>query len=148
MARAVHMAIRKSTNKAHNKKLKRRREGLSTKCYEYGELDGVELALFVRYPKRGDFYSYLSSRELPWLPDVAQMMMHPKAKVEYPEDLSGRVEDTRRKARQAKGVDVPEEASASGQSETIPRMPALSAANFPDFVCNLTFLKNHWRRRS
>jgi hypothetical protein len=51
------MAVHKGTNKVHNKKLRRRREGLSTKSYEYGELDGVELALFIRYPKRGEFYS-------------------------------------------------------------------------------------------
>jgi hypothetical protein len=69
------MAVRKATNKMHNKKLKRRREGLSTKSYEYGELDGVELALFIRYPKRGDFYSYMSSQQLSWLQDVHRMVV-------------------------------------------------------------------------
>ena len=68
------MAVRKATGKAHNKKLRRRRDGLSTKCFEYGELDGAELALFIRYPKRGDFYSYISSRGLPWLQDVPAMV--------------------------------------------------------------------------
>lgn len=68
------MAVRKTTNKAHSKKLRRRRDGLSTKCFEYGELDGAELALFIRYPKRGDFYSYISRRGLPWLKDVAAMV--------------------------------------------------------------------------
>jgi hypothetical protein len=55
------MAVRKATNKVHNKKLRRRRDELSTKSYEYGELDGIELTLFIRYLKRGEFYSYMSS---------------------------------------------------------------------------------------
>jgi hypothetical protein len=73
-ARAVTMAVRTATNKVHNKKLRRRREGLSTKCYEYGELDGVELALFVRYPKRGEFYSYMSSQHLPWMQEIEEQL--------------------------------------------------------------------------
>lgn len=68
------MAVRKAASKAHNKKLRRRRDGLSTKCFEYGELDGAELALFIHYPKRGDFYSYISRRGLPWLQDVPAMV--------------------------------------------------------------------------
>ena len=160
-ARAIPMAARKTTNKVHNKKLRRRREGLSTKCYEYGELDGVELALFVRYPKRGDFYSYLSRRELPWLRDVTKLvchlpyvatypaeceqMAHPKARTEYPEDLKGRVEDTRRKTRKAKEAGVLVQAGTDGQGgqegSSAP-VPVLSAADFPDFVCNLTLLRN------
>ena len=161
-ARAMAMAVRKPTNKVHNKKLRRRREGLSTKCYEYGELDGVELALFVRYPKRGDFYSYVSRRELPWLRDVTKMvchlpcvatcpaereqMTHPKARTEYPEDLRGRVEDTRRKTRKAKDAGVLVQADTDGQGgqdgSSAP-VPVLSAADFPNFVCNLTL----WKRR-
>ena len=69
------MAVQKGTNKVHNKKLRRRREGLSTKSYEYGELDGVELALFIRYPKRGEFYSYMSSPQLCWLQDISTMVI-------------------------------------------------------------------------
>ncbi|KAF9730173.1 hypothetical protein PMIN01_12106 [Paraphaeosphaeria minitans] len=130
------MATRKTTNKVHNKKLRRRREGLSTKCYEYGELDGVELALFVRYPKRGDFYSYVSRRELPWLRDVTKLMTHPKARTEYPEDLKERVEDTRMKMRKAKDAGVLVQAGSDGQGgqdgSSAP-VPVLSAADFPDF---------------
>ena len=70
------MATRKASNRAHNKKLRRRQEGLSTKCFEYGELDGAELALFIRYPKRGEFYSYISNPRLPWLKDVPAMVRH------------------------------------------------------------------------
>lgn len=66
------MTVRKATNKVHNKKLRRRREGLLTKAYEYGELDGVELTLFIRYPKRGEFYYYTSKEGLPWLRDVEE----------------------------------------------------------------------------
>jgi hypothetical protein len=69
------MAISKATNKTHNKKLRRRREGLSTKCFEYGELGGVELALFIRYPMRGEFYSYMSSQQLPWLHNIHTMVI-------------------------------------------------------------------------
>ena len=68
------MATRRVSNKIHNKKLRRRREGLSSKCYEYGRLEGVELALFIRYPKRGDFYSYMSAKELPWMRDLEKMV--------------------------------------------------------------------------
>jgi hypothetical protein len=75
-ARVVTMAVRKGTNKTHNKKLRRRREGLSTKSYEYGELEGVELALFIFYPKRGDFYSYMSSQQLPWLHNIHTMVCY------------------------------------------------------------------------
>ena len=164
VARAMTMAVRKPTNKVNNKKLRRRREGLSTKCYEYGELDGVELALFVRYPKGGDFYSYMSRRELPWLRDVAKMvccvphvaicpakceqMTHPKARTEFPEDLRGRVEDTRRKTRKTKDAGVLVEADVNGQSgrdgSSTPA-PVLSVADFPDFVCNLTLLRNRFK---
>jgi hypothetical protein len=69
------MAVRKAINKMHNKKLRRRREGLSTKSYEYGRLDGVELALFICYPKREEFYSYMSNQQLPWLHDIHTMVI-------------------------------------------------------------------------
>ncbi|KAF2844458.1 hypothetical protein T440DRAFT_368828, partial [Plenodomus tracheiphilus IPT5] len=91
-------------NRVHNKKLRRRREGLSTKSYEYGELDGVELALFIRYPKRGDFYSYRSALHLPWIYDLDNMMGHPKAKNELPKDVKQRVEETRRKTKKPQGT--------------------------------------------
>ncbi|KAF3031611.1 hypothetical protein E8E12_002120 [Didymella heteroderae] len=94
------VAVHKATGKAHNKKLRRRRDGLSTKCFEYGELDGAEQALFIRYPKRGEFYAHVSRRGLPWLQDVPVMMSHAKARVEYPEDLRARVEDARRKIQE------------------------------------------------
>jgi len=58
------MAAGKRSKKKHNKKLARRREGLSTKAYDYGDLDGVELAIFIRYPKPGYLYSYLSAQDL------------------------------------------------------------------------------------
>jgi type II secretory pathway component HofQ len=74
MEAQAKMVVRKTSNKIHNKKLRRRREGLSTKSYEYGELEGVELALFVHYPKSGDFYSYLSKQQLPWLGDLENMV--------------------------------------------------------------------------
>jgi hypothetical protein len=69
------MATSKATNKTHNKKLRRRCEGLSTKCYEYGELEGVELALFIRYLKRGEFYSYMLGQQLPWLHSIYTMVI-------------------------------------------------------------------------
>ena len=68
------MAVRRTTNKSHNKKLRRRREGLSTKAYEYGELKGAQVALFISYPERGTFYSYLSQQHLPWIHDVEHMV--------------------------------------------------------------------------
>jgi hypothetical protein len=55
------------SNKSRNKQLKRRLESLTSKCYQYGKLDGVELALFISYLKKGEFYSYRSTAQLPWL---------------------------------------------------------------------------------
>lgn len=54
-AHAATIAVRKTTNKVHNKKLRRRREGLLTKAYEYGELDGVELACSFAIQSAGSF---------------------------------------------------------------------------------------------
>lgn len=54
------MAIQKPTVRKHNKKLKRNLEGLLSKCYRYGKLNGVELGFYVDYPEKGDFVSYES----------------------------------------------------------------------------------------
>ena len=72
-------------------------------------------------------------------------MAHPKARTEYPEDLKGRVEDTRRKTRKAKEAGVLVQAGTDGrggQEASSALVPMLSAADFPDFVCNLTLLRN------
>ncbi|KAF2818123.1 hypothetical protein CC86DRAFT_414193 [Ophiobolus disseminans] len=136
------MAIRKATNKAHNKKLRRRRDGLSTKCFEYGELDGAELALFIYYPKRGDFYSYMSKQTLSWLQDVPTITSHSKARIEYPDDLRARVEDARRKMRAAKDADVSVDVDAPGTHQHV------LSTGFPDFKCNLTMLTKRLRSRA
>jgi hypothetical protein len=60
--------------KNFNKKLKRNRNGLTSKCHKYGKLEGVELALFIRYPRKGEFYSYRSSDELTWLDQIPTMV--------------------------------------------------------------------------
>jgi hypothetical protein len=154
------IAVRKPTNKIYNKKLKRRRIGLSAKSYEYGKLDGVELALFIRYPKRGDFYSYISSKQLSWLPDIEKMvklassmfyyiskfkqMMHPKARTEFPEDVKTRVEEARRKLKNPGNATLQEEESSPEKKG------GLTMANaFPDFPeFNLTTLRKRFQPRS
>ena len=73
MSLSTIMVISETKRKIHNKKLRRRREGLSSKSYKYGELDGVELALLVRYTERGDAYAYMSKAQLPWLRDAEKM---------------------------------------------------------------------------
>ncbi|RAQ98766.1 putative patatin-like phospholipase [Stemphylium lycopersici] len=141
----VRRAPHKTHNKIHNKKLRRRREGLSSKAYEYGELDGVELALFIRYPKRGDFYSYLSGQHLPWIHNVHDMMSHPKAKNERPEDVKGRVEmiKTRQKtASHGLTLGEGEGEGASGQEDEQEITVAALVATFPDPpTLELTILK-------
>ena len=76
-------------------------------------------------------------------------MAHPKAKTDYLEDLKGRVEDTRRKTRMAKEASVLVLADTNGQGgqegSSAP-VPVLSAADFPDFVCNLTLLRNRSKK--
>ncbi|PSN59577.1 hypothetical protein BS50DRAFT_224542 [Corynespora cassiicola Philippines] len=132
------MAVRKATNKVHNKKLRRRREGLLTKAYEYGELDGVELALFIRYPKRGEFYYYTSREGLPWLRDVEEKMAHPKAKRECTENVKKRVEETRRKQKKLRSVSLWRD-EASDCHEDSPW--AVHADAFPEFLFDIATLK-------
>jgi hypothetical protein len=155
------MTARKIPTKIHNKKLRRRREGLSNKSYEYGELDGVELALFIRYPKRGDFYSYMSRKQLPWLQDVETMvrlalhmlscvflsskqMKHPKAKNEFPEDVKKRAEETRRKLKKPNDEIIPteeedeDEASEQGGEALLEPVPTKA---FPEFPFDLPTLR-------
>ena len=67
----------KRPTKSKNKKLRWQRDSLSTDCFEHGKLDGAELALFIHYPKRGGFHSYMSNNALPWLQDVP-MMVNPQ----------------------------------------------------------------------
>lgn len=52
------MALTK--RRLHNKKLNRNLKGLLSKCYKYGMLEGVELALYVDYTQKGEFVSYES----------------------------------------------------------------------------------------
>ena len=40
--------------------LRRNLEGLLSKCYKYGKLNGVELGIYIDYTERGDFVSYQS----------------------------------------------------------------------------------------
>lgn len=54
------MARQKSTNRKQNRKLNRNIKGLLSKCYKYGKLHGVELALYIDYPEKGEFVSYES----------------------------------------------------------------------------------------
>jgi hypothetical protein len=144
------MAVRKSGVKSHNKKLRRRLEGLTTKAYEYGELDGTQVALFISYPKRGTFYSYLSEQGLSWIHDVENMVMsrqrlpasqqgpglaknkqmsHSNAKNERPDDVKRRVEETRRKQKRAShSVKLDEDDGASEQEDEEAQEAAVSSA--------------------
>ena len=67
-------------------------------------------------------------------------MSHPKARVEYPEDLRARVEDARRKMRTARDTNALAAGGASTQSARVDPQRVLSAS-FPDFECSLTILK-------
>jgi len=54
------MAVSKPTARRYKRKLRRNLEGLLSKCYKYGELKGVELALYIEYAEKGEFVSYES----------------------------------------------------------------------------------------
>ncbi|CAE7208466.1 hypothetical protein P3342_011049 [Pyrenophora teres f. teres] len=131
------------TNQMHNKKLRRRCEGLSTKAYEYEVLDGVELALFIWYPRRGDFYSYGSAPGLQWIQDVEKMMLDPKATNELPDNVKTRAEQIRQKQKKQSRAtlnkdrdehidpDREDNENVSGQEDDNPQ-DVVDAAIFPD----------------
>lgn len=69
-----------------------------------------------------------------------RQMSHPKARVEYPEDLRARVEDVWRKLRTARDTNAVAAVDASTQSAQVDPQCVLSAS-FPDFECDLTILR-------
>ena len=54
----------------YQRKLKRNLDGLLKKCLKYGDIQGVELALYVAYPDQKGFVSYESKPELSWIHDI------------------------------------------------------------------------------
>ena len=61
-------AMANKSVKLFNKKLRRRLVGLRKKIYEYGELEGIELAFIVRNKGKGTLYWYTSNEQvLSWL---------------------------------------------------------------------------------
>lgn len=54
----ITMAIQKPSDKRHKKMLRRNLEGLLSKVYKYGNLQGVELGLYVNYMEKNEFVSY------------------------------------------------------------------------------------------
>ena len=55
------MAMAKPTTKAQNKMLRRRLQGLKSKCHKYGKFKDIELVLIIHNRAKKDYYTYLSS---------------------------------------------------------------------------------------
>lgn len=53
-----NMPPKKSKRSRPDRKYSRNLKGLLSKCYKYGKLNGVELALYVDYTQKGSFVSY------------------------------------------------------------------------------------------
>lgn len=68
------MAFPRRIVKRPNKQIKRRLEGLTSKAFQYGNLEGVECCLLINYPRKGTFYSYRSSKQLSWLRNLHEMV--------------------------------------------------------------------------
>lgn len=70
-------------------------------------------------------------------------MSHPKARVEYPEDLRAKVEVARKKIREATVTNALAAVDASTPSaQDDPRR--VICVSFPDFKCNLTVLRRRF----
>lgn len=54
------MVFRDLTKQRHQKKINRNLKGLLSKCYKYGKLAGVELALYIQYPEKDEFVFFES----------------------------------------------------------------------------------------
>jgi hypothetical protein len=57
------MVNSKASVRKHNKKLNRNLQGLLSKCYKYGKLHGVRLALYIEYIEKEDFLSFESDEQ-------------------------------------------------------------------------------------
>jgi len=63
------------SNRMRNKQLRRNREnGLLPKCLKYGQLDGVELFLGIKYTDKDEFYTYASKDDLSWLGNIPELV--------------------------------------------------------------------------
>ncbi|TLS21288.1 uncharacterized protein PpBr36_10448 [Pyricularia pennisetigena] len=54
------MNPREQGKQRHQKKINRNLKGLLSKCYKYGRLSGVELALYIEYPDKDEFVVFES----------------------------------------------------------------------------------------
>lgn len=69
-------------------------------------------------------------------------MSHPKARVEYPEDLRARVEDAR-KMRMAEDMNALTAVDSGTQSAHVDPQRVL-CVSFPDFKCKLAILRKRF----
>lgn len=68
------MAKQKQSVKLHNKQLKRRLDGLKSKCYQYGKLENIDLALIIQNRKKKEIYTYTSTDLESWWPSKEQVV--------------------------------------------------------------------------
>lgn len=64
----------KQSTKTRNKLLRRRRDGLRSKCYKYGQIDGIDLALIIYNREKRDYYTYRSGDGASSFPAMSQIV--------------------------------------------------------------------------
>jgi hypothetical protein len=67
----------KQSVKSQNKQIKRRLKGLRSKCYQYGRLRNIDLALIIHNGAKNDSYIYKSRKS--FLPQLEQMVRVPSS---------------------------------------------------------------------
>ena len=67
----------KQSIKSLNKKRKRRLDGLKSKCYMYGQLPDIHLALIIHNRAKKEFYTFISADEVLSWPTMGQIVSQP-----------------------------------------------------------------------
>ena len=60
--------------KSRNKQLKRRLDGLKSKCYTYGKMDDIDLALIIYNRAKRYYYTYTSTNAVSLWPTMGQIV--------------------------------------------------------------------------
>ncbi|TLS20583.1 uncharacterized protein PpBr36_11295 [Pyricularia pennisetigena] len=80
------MNPREQSKQRHQKKINRNLKGLLSKCYKYGKLPGVELALYIEYPDKDEFVIF-ESEGYSCDGKIAEKKASVKSKVYKPSDI-------------------------------------------------------------
>jgi hypothetical protein len=143
----------------HNKKLNRNLQGLLSKCYKYGKLHGVRLALYVEYTDKEDFVAFESDKQHFGIKQIGEKVCgalgirkrphtdlfqkeYYKTRNLSPEDVEKKLgklppQDARRKADHPKTGQVPVQAGSTARQ----RLGLYPFPELPEF--DMSVLKVH-----